>query len=168
MNDTDAPTITAPGTGRALASNAGKFTTDIISTRSTLNLFANGEDRDTEIAPAFLPFYTQISGTSMACPYIVGVISLMLDADPRLTPDEIKQILTETATRMPGTRLLPLSSRITASVPAPTTNVVQLNFAPHTALAMDHRSLKGPSLSIEKPKSLGSWLISTVSAIPFM
>jgi serine protease AprX len=102
LNDSDAPTITAPGTGRALASNAGKFTTDIISTRSTLNVFANGEDRDTEIAPAFLPFYTQISGTSMACPYIVGVVSLMLDADPTLTPDEIKQILTETATRMPG------------------------------------------------------------------
>jgi serine protease AprX len=102
LNDNDAPTITAPGTGRALVSNAGRFTTDIISTRSTLNIFANGEDRDTEIAPAYLPFYTQISGTSMACPYIVGVTALLLDADPLLTPDEVKGILTETATRMPG------------------------------------------------------------------
>jgi serine protease AprX len=102
LNDNDAPTITAPGTGRALASNAGRFTSNIISTRSTLNIFANGLDADLEIAPAYLPFYTQISGTSMACPYIVGVTALLLDADPLLTPDEVKGILTETATRMPG------------------------------------------------------------------
>ena len=69
---------------------------------------------------------------------------------------------------MPGTRLLPLSSRITASVPAPTMNAVQLVFPSSTAVAMAHRSLSGPSLSIEKPNSLGSWLISTVSAMPFM
>lgn len=102
LNDNDAPTITAPGTGRALVSNAGRFTTDIISTRSTLNIFANGQDRDAELSPAYLPFYTQISGTSMACPYVVGVTALLLDADPLLTPDEVKGILTETATRMPG------------------------------------------------------------------
>ena len=29
-------------------------------------------------------------------------------------------------------------------------------------------SRSGPSLSIEKPNSFGSWLISTVSAMPFM
>ena len=102
LNDDDAPTITAPGTGRALASNAGRFTSNIISTRSTLNVFANGLDADLEIAPAYLPFYTQISGTSMACPFVVGVTALLLDADPLLTPDEVKGILTETATRMPG------------------------------------------------------------------
>ena len=33
---------------------------------------------------------------------------------------------------------------------------------------MAHRFRNGPSLSIEKPNSLGSWLISTVSAMPFM
>ncbi|MFL6228454.1 MAG: S8 family serine peptidase [Pyrinomonadaceae bacterium] len=106
LNDNDAPTITAPGTGRALASNASKFTTDIISVRAATNLVANGlqgaPPPDAEIPTAYLPFYTQISGTSMACPYIVGVVSLLLDADPTLSPDEIKQILTDTATRMPG------------------------------------------------------------------
>jgi hypothetical protein len=49
-----------------------------------------------------IPFYTQISGTSMATPYTAGVVALMLDADPTLTPDEIKQILTDTASKMPG------------------------------------------------------------------
>ena len=57
---------------------------------------------DTELSPALIPFYTQMSGTSMATPFTAGVVALMLDADPTLTPDEIKQILIDTATRMPG------------------------------------------------------------------
>lgn len=102
LDDFDAPTITAPGTGRVFESNAERFTTDIISTRSTLNLTANGTTADTEIDPGLVPFYTQISGTSMATPFVAGTIALMLEADPTLTPDEIKQIIAETATRMPG------------------------------------------------------------------
>jgi serine protease AprX len=101
-NDFDAPTIVAPGTGREFASNAGKFTAAYVAARSTVNLFANGLTDDTELSPAHLPYYTQISGTSMACPYVAGVAALMLDADPTLTPDQIKQTLVETATRMPG------------------------------------------------------------------
>ena len=104
LNDNDAPTITAPGTGRAFESSLAKygFTSAIVSTRSTLNLTANGLNNDTEIAPGLIPFYTQISGTSMATPFVAGTVALMLDADPTLTPDEIKSIITDTATRMPG------------------------------------------------------------------
>ena len=69
---------------------------------------------------------------------------------------------------MPGTRLLFLRSRIVANVPAPIANAVQFVLPSSTDSAMAHMFRSGPSLSIEKPKSLGSWLISTVSAIPFM
>lgn len=102
LDDFDAPTITAPGTGRAFESNADRFTSAIVSTRSTLNLTANGTTADLDLAPGMIPFYTQISGTSMATPFVAGTIALMLDADPTLTPDQIKQIIKETATRMPG------------------------------------------------------------------
>jgi serine protease AprX len=102
LNDFDAPTITAPGTGREFPTNAAKFTSDIVSTRAASNVVSNGGDADTEIPAAYLPYYTQISGTSMSCPHVAGVVALMLDADPTLTPDEVKQIITETATRMPG------------------------------------------------------------------
>ncbi|SDS41024.1 S8 family serine peptidase [Opitutus sp. GAS368] len=101
-DDFNAPTVTAPGTGREFATDAGKFTAAIVSTRSSSNVVANGLTSDTEIPPAYLPFYTQISGTSMATPHIAGVVALMLNANPLLTPDQVKQILVDTATAMPG------------------------------------------------------------------
>jgi serine protease AprX len=119
LDDYAAPTITAPGHGREFAANT-KFSTAIVSTRSITNLVANGGSSDTEIPAAYLPFYTQIEGTSMATPFVAGTVALMLDADPTLTNDttlpadwlsgsldrnrmdEIKSILTTTATRMPG------------------------------------------------------------------
>jgi serine protease AprX len=104
LDDYNAPTITAPGKGRAFESSLERagFTIDMISTRSTSNLVANGATNDTELAPGMIPFYTQIYGTSMATPYVAGVVALMLDADPTLTPDEIRDILTSTASKMPG------------------------------------------------------------------
>lgn len=102
LDDFNAPTITAPGMGRAFETNADKFTIDIVSTRSSVNLVANGLDADAELPAGMIPFYTQIHGTSMATPYIAGVVALMLDADPTLSPDEIRDILTSTASKMPG------------------------------------------------------------------
>jgi len=102
LDDFNAPTITAPGTGRFYEINAGKFTSDIVSVRSTVNITANGLNADAELPAGHVPFYTQISGTSMATPYAAGVAALMLDADPTLTPDEIRTILTSTASKMPG------------------------------------------------------------------
>lgn len=101
-NDYDAPTIVAPGTGREFATNSAKFSARIVSTRSISNVVANGETDDLEIPTAYVPFYTQIEGTSMATPFAAGIVALMLSADITLTPDEVKQILRDTATPMPG------------------------------------------------------------------
>lgn len=76
---------------------------DIISTRATTNTTANGGEGDVDaIETPYLPFYTMISGTSMATPHVSGIIALMLEANPALTPLQIKQLLQETATNMPG------------------------------------------------------------------
>ena len=41
--------------------------------------------------------YISISGTSMAAPHVAGVIALILEANPELTIDEIKELLETTA-----------------------------------------------------------------------
>lgn len=76
---------------------------DIISTRASTNLAANGGDADVDaIETENLPFYTMISGTSMAAPHVSGIIALMLEANPNLDNLTIKKLLQETATNMPG------------------------------------------------------------------
>lgn len=76
---------------------------DIISTRAKTNLVSNGGEADVDaIETEYLPYYTMISGTSMATPHVAGIIALMLEANPNLTPLETKRLIQETATNMPG------------------------------------------------------------------
>lgn len=86
----DRPTLTAPGV-------------DVISTKtiSPLNLISTDTDA-AAIETAYLPYYTVKSGTSMATPHVAGIVALMLEANPLLSPADIKQILQDTATNMPG------------------------------------------------------------------
>ncbi|WML50423.1 S8 family serine peptidase [Neobacillus sp. PS3-34] len=86
----DRPTVTAPGV-------------DIISTRVLGPVSSLGATSDAEmIEPAYLPYYTVMSGTSMATPHVAGIAALLLEAKPTLTPDDIKKVLQDTATNMPG------------------------------------------------------------------
>ena len=89
------PTLLAPGTG---VPDDSVLSSAIIAARARVNPAANGLNADTQIPAAFLPNYTQISGTSMAAPHVTGVIANVLEADPGLTPDEVKALLERTAT----------------------------------------------------------------------
>jgi len=85
------PTVVAPGV-------------DIVSTRTAtgaLPPLAAQEDAAT-LDPAYLPFYTHMSGTSMATPHVAGIVALMLEANPNLTPADVRTILQRTATNMTG------------------------------------------------------------------
>ena len=83
---------------------------DIKSTRSkapgvtnvagTLPVFVGANDLST-IPPAFLPYYTTSQGTSFSTPQITGVVALLMEANPLLTPDQVVTILRRTANPMP-------------------------------------------------------------------
>lgn len=51
------------------------------------------------------PYYTVKTGTSMAAPHVSGIVALMLEANPELTPAQVRQILVDTATDVPGCAL---------------------------------------------------------------
>jgi len=83
------PTITAPG----VSITAARATTGIfIDTFFAVDLIQLGTDA---------VWYASASGTSMATPHVSGTAALMLEANPGLTPDQIKTLLEASATPMP-------------------------------------------------------------------
>jgi serine protease AprX len=89
------PTLTAPGTRICAARNPNGTTT---GSTADLGLFPDTP----AVRPEWKPFYTCISGTSMATPHVSAAIALMLQANPTLTPVDIATVLTSTATPMSG------------------------------------------------------------------
>jgi serine protease AprX len=75
---------------------------DIVSTRAltgALPLLAATQDASLGAQAAY---YTHMSGTSMATPHVAGIVSLLLEANPALTPLEVKEVLRSTANPMAG------------------------------------------------------------------
>ncbi|QDH71717.1 S8 family serine peptidase [Lysobacter alkalisoli] len=87
----DRPTVTAPGV-------------DIASARASLGaLDKTSIDKDIELLGAGQAvYYTHMSGTSMAAPHVSGIVALMLEANPNLGWQDVKRLLQETASNIPG------------------------------------------------------------------
>jgi serine protease AprX len=86
------PTLVAPGV------NTVSLRASTLATVTTIDgLAAN----DAQLSSSELPYYTTGSGTSFSAPQVAGVIALMLEANPQLTPAQIRDILQRTATPLP-------------------------------------------------------------------
>lgn len=93
------PTLVAPGESVVSARASG---VNVVGTAG-LSAGLATPDNDLQVVPSsYLPRYTCSSGTSFSAPQVAGTIALMLQANPRLTVDQISQILQQTATPMLG------------------------------------------------------------------
>jgi serine protease AprX len=88
INASAKPDLVAPGVGiESLSDPYSAFYT----TKSTYLLSGT--------VPAWYLPYLSLSGTSMAAPVVSGTVALMLQANPALTPNQVKAILQYTAQR---------------------------------------------------------------------
>jgi len=84
------PTLVAPGVAE-------------VSLRPSSGVSITSADKDaTKLSANELPYYTTGSGTSFSAPHVAGVIALMLEANPNLTPAQVRDILQRTATPLPA------------------------------------------------------------------
>lgn len=88
-DDAYSPTITAPGVR-------------IVSARAPNTVLPPlAATNDASLPAEWLPYYTTMSGTSMATPHVAGIVALLYEARSDMTPELAKRILVNTATPMP-------------------------------------------------------------------
>ena len=85
------PTLVAPGV----------YVASLRSNVSITSINGLGNADLQRLSPAEMPYYTTASGTSFTAPQVAGAIALMLEADPTLTPRDVKDILGRDATPLP-------------------------------------------------------------------
>jgi hypothetical protein len=77
---------------------------DVVSARANNTVVPlTGAPEDIKrIPPNQLPYYTTLSGTSMASPETAGVVALILEGNPALTPAQVRMVLQITAAPIAG------------------------------------------------------------------
>ncbi|HSS20704.1 MAG TPA: S8 family serine peptidase [Pyrinomonadaceae bacterium] len=87
------PSLVAPGV--SIVSLRGSGVSNVTGAEGLI-----GPDSQ-RLGPTELPYYTTANGTSFSAPQVTGTIALMLEANPSLTPAQIKDILQRSATPLP-------------------------------------------------------------------
>jgi len=88
------PTLVAPGVNVISLRGSG------IANVTGAEGVATGADAQ-RLDSSEAPYYTTSSGTSFSAPQVAGAVALILEANPNLTPAEVKNILQRTATPLP-------------------------------------------------------------------
>jgi serine protease AprX len=86
------PTLVAP------AVNTVSLRASTLATVTTIDGLVTN---DAALSATERPYYTTGSGTSFSAPQVAGTIALMLEANPNLTPAQVRDILQRTATALP-------------------------------------------------------------------
>lgn len=96
MDERIKPDISAPG--QNVASSISSFTSQTFNSMNIVtNVDFNGRNYK----------FVRFSGTSMSSPMVAGIVALMLEANPNLTPQQIKDIIKNTARQDSKTGAIP-------------------------------------------------------------
>ena len=87
------PTLVAPGV------NTVSLRASTVAAVTTVD---GAAANDKGLSASELPYYTTGDGTSFSAPQVAGVVALMLEANPNLTPAQVRDILQRTATPLPS------------------------------------------------------------------
>jgi len=99
----DAGTITSPGCSKKGITVGAVDDNDNVPSWSSRGPTDDGRVKPDLVAPGvgitstWLADFKSLSGTSMSTPHVSGVAALLLEADPSLKPDEVKEALKATA-----------------------------------------------------------------------
>ncbi len=161
----------------------------IIDAQSPNNLLvAQNPLLDANVSPKAVREQMYLSGTSMATPVVAGAAAMLLQANPKLTPNMVKMILMYTAQQLPGfntfeqgagevniegamrlarlvrTDLSPTTAvgapLLVAAAPAPQTTIAGQQFAWGQGVVMDQTFATGANLitKYQKVYALGALL----------
>jgi serine protease AprX len=97
-DDVHHPTVMAPGSFIA----STRALTGAVTNANSSPLDLTDPMAPRIIAPEHTLHYTAAIGTSMSAPHVAGVVALLLEAVPSLTPAEVKDVLARTATPIAG------------------------------------------------------------------
>uniref|UniRef100_A0ABM0MRI9 Sexual differentiation process putative subtilase-type proteinase isp6-like n=1 Tax=Saccoglossus kowalevskii TaxID=10224 RepID=A0ABM0MRI9_SACKO len=96
QNACDFTPSSSPSSITVAATASDDHATDYSNYGSCVDIYAPGNFIRT---PGFSNKDTRlISGTSMACPFVAGIVAIHLQKNPNLTPDEVKTAILDTCT----------------------------------------------------------------------
>jgi serine protease AprX len=88
------PDIVAPGNRQVSLNSSGATLPSTYSDNVVLASFYH-DGNNSKVSP----WYFTLSGTSMAAPVVSGAVALLLQSEPKLTPDQVKARLMKTASK---------------------------------------------------------------------